>query len=139
MKTAVITGSFNPVTSGHIYLLRQALQLFDKVYMVMLINPDKVYQITADERLELLKKSVEGFCGVEVAAYDGYACDFCKKVGAEIMIRGLRDSKDLAYELDLRKQNLDFGGIDTMFFLTDDNHRFVSSTEVRAHARREEE
>lgn len=131
MKTAVLTGSFNPVTQGHIYLLKQALRLFDKVYMVMLVNPDKKYDIPYEERLALMKKAVEGIDNAEVCAYDGYACDFCKRVGADIMVRGIRNAADLRYELDLRKQNLDYKGIDTMFVLSDDLHRKISSTAVR--------
>lgn len=100
----------------------------------MLINPDKVYTIPAEERLKLLKDAIKPYPAAEAASYDGYACDFCKKVCADIMVRGLRDGKDLLYELDLRRQNLDFAGIDTMFLLTDREHRFISSSEVRAHA-----
>lgn len=131
MKKAVLTGSFNPVTSGHIYLLKQALRLFDKVYMVMLINPDKTYSLSVDERLGLMAEAVKGIDNAEIAAYEGYAADYVKSVGADVMIRGIRDYRDLEYELDLRRQNLDYGGIDTMFILTDDAHRHISSTAVR--------
>lgn len=131
MKTAVLTGSFNPVTKGHIYLLKQALRLFDKVYMVMLVNPEKKYDTSCEERLELMKRAVEGIDNVEICAYDGYACDFCEGVGADIMVRGIRNAADLSYELDLRKQNLDYKGKDTMFVLSDDLHRDISSTAVR--------
>lgn len=139
MKTAAITGSFNPVTSGHIFLLKQALRLFDKVYVVMMINPDKKYDVPTDKRFFALKEAVKGFDRAEAAYYGGYACDFCKEVGASFMVRGLRDSKDLAYELDLRRQNLDYGGIDTMFLLTDNEHRFISSTKERERATRSAE
>lgn len=133
MKTAVITGSFNPVTSGHLFLLEKGLELFDRIYMVILVNPDKTYLTTVGERLDMLKKAVGKYDNVVVDAYDGYACDYCIKVGAKVMLRGVRNPVDLNYELDLRRQNLEFKGIDTILLVSDDLHRNVSSTFVREH------
>ena len=132
-KKVVITGSFDPVTSGHLFLLAQAQKLFDEVYMVILVNPDKTYSLSVDERLALLKNAVKGYGDVKVFAYDGYACDFCESVGADLMLRGVRNAKDLEYELDLRRQNLEYKGIDTMILVTDEKHKNVSSTFVREH------
>ena len=94
-KKAVITGSFNPVTSGHLFLLEQAQKLFDEVYMVILTNPEKTYKLSLEERLSLLKDAVKPFDNVKVFAYDGFACDFCLSVGANLMLRGVRNDKDL--------------------------------------------
>lgn len=132
-KKAVITGSFNPVTSGHLFLLEQAQKLFDEVYMVILINPEKTYKLSLEERLSLLKDAVKPFDNVKIFAYDGFACDFCLSVGANLMLRGVRNDKDLQYELDLRRQNLEYKGIDTMILETDEKHKNVSSTYVREH------
>lgn len=132
-KKAVITGSFNPVTSGHLFLLEQAQKLFDEVYMVILINPEKTYKLSLEERLSLLKEAVKPFDNVKIFAYDGFACDFCLSVGANLMLRGVRNDKDLQYELDLRRQNLEYKGIDTMILVTDEKHKNVSSTYVRKH------
>ena len=132
-KKAVITGSFNPVTSGHLFLLEQAQKLFDEVYMVILTNPEKTYKLSLEERLSLLKDAVKPFDNVKIFAYDGFACDFCLSVGANLMLRGVRNDKDLQYELDLRRQNLEYKGIDTMILVTDENHKNVSSTSVREH------
>ena len=132
-KKAVITGSFNPVTSGHLFLLEQAQKLFDEVYMVILINPEKTYKLSLEERLSLLKDAVKPFDNVKIFAYDGFACDFCLSVGANLMLRGVRNDKDLQYELDLRRQNLEYKGIDTMILVTDKKHKNVSSTYVREH------
>lgn len=122
-KKAVITGSFNPVTSGHLFLLEQAQKLFDEVYMVILINPEKTYKLSLEERLSLLKEAVKPFDNVKIFAYDGFACDFCLSVGANLMLRGVRNDKDLQYELDLRRQNLEYKGIDTMILVTDEKHK----------------
>ena len=132
-KKAVITGSFNPVTSGHLFLLEQAQKLFDEVYMVILINPEKTYKLSLEERLSLLKDAVKPYDNVKIFAYDGFACDFCLSVGANLMLRGVRNDKDLQYELDLRRQNLEYKGIDTMILVTDEKHKTVSSTYVREH------
>ena len=132
-KKAVITGSFNPVTSGHLFLLEQAQKLFDEVYMVILINPEKTYKLSLEERLSLLKDAVKPFDNVKIFAYDGFACDFCLSVGANLMLRGVRNDKDLKYELDLRRQNLEYKGIDTMILVTDEKHKNVSSTYVWEH------
>lgn len=131
MKTAVLTGSFDPVTKGHIYLLEQALQLFDKVYIAMLINPDKTYTYSESERLCMLNDAIKGIDNAIAKSYNGYAVDFCKEVGAKIMVRGVRNADDLAYELKLRKQNLDFGDINTLFLLSDELHKSISSTEIK--------
>lgn len=122
-KKAVITGSFNPVTSGHLFLLEQAQKLFDEVYMVILTNPEKTYKLSLEERLSLLKDAVKPFDNVKIFAYDGFACDFCLSVGANLMLRGVRNDKDLQYELDLRRQNLEYKGIDTMILVTDEKHK----------------
>lgn len=119
-KKAVITGSFNPVTSGHLFLLEQAQKLFDEVYMVILINPEKTYKLSLEKRLSLLKDAVKPYDNVKIFAYDGFACDFCLSVGANLMLRGVRNDKDLQYELDLRRQNLEYKGIDTMILVTDE-------------------
>ena len=132
-KKAVITGSFNPVTSGHLFLLEQAQKLFDEVYMVILINPEKTYKLSLEKRLSLLKDAVKPFDNVKIFAYDGFACDFCLSVGANLMLRGVRNDKDLQYELDLRRQNLEYKGIDTMILVTDEKHKNVISTYVREH------
>ena len=132
-KKAVITGSYNPVTSGHLFLLEQAQKLFDEVYMVILTNPEKTYKLSLEKRLSLLKDAVKPYDNVKIFAYDGFACDFCLSVGANLMLRGVRNDKDLQYELDLRRQNLEYKGIDTMILVTDEKHKNVSSTYVRKH------
>lgn len=117
------------------FLIEQALKLFDKVYVVMLINPDKTYEISKEDRLKLLKAAVEKYENVSADAYDGYACDYCELVGANLMLRGVRNETDLAYELDLRRQNLEYKGIDTMILVTDEKHKNVSSSYVRKYGR----
>lgn len=131
MKKAVITGSFDPITKGHIFLIEQARLLFDKIYVCMLINPDKTYFFSYEQRMAQIVEATKAFDNVEVAGYNGYAVDFCKSVGAELMVRGIRNHNDLQYELNLRRLNWDFGKIDTMFILADDNIKNISSSNER--------
>ncbi len=135
MKKAVVTGSFDPITKGHIFLIEQAQKLFDKVYVCMLINPDKTYLYSYEDRLSKIRCATKGFDNVEVAGYNGYAVDFCKSVGEVCMVRGIRNAVDLKYELDLRKQNLDFGNIDTLFILANDEVKDISSSKERLELR----
>ncbi|MEG1612683.1 MAG: pantetheine-phosphate adenylyltransferase [Clostridia bacterium] len=127
----VITGSFDPITKGHIYLLKETLKLFDEVYLAMLINPEKKYMFAECERIKMMNEAIKGIDNAHVASYNGYAVDFCKSVGACLMVRGIRNATDLIYEVDLRQQNLDFGAIDTIFILANDENKSVSSTSIR--------
>lgn len=131
MKTCVITGSFDPVTEGHIYLAKTAAVLFDRVIMAMLINPDKRYAFSETKRLEMLKSAIFCLDNISCESYHGYAVDLCKARGAVCMVRGVRNAADLAYECDLRRLNLEFGGVDTIFILTDEQHKNISSTAVK--------
>jgi pantetheine-phosphate adenylyltransferase, bacterial len=132
MTTAVLTGSFDPVTEGHVKLLDEALKLFDAVHVVMLINPDKVYTFSEEERFSRLKEAFSGYEGVTVAFSKGYAADYVKSVGAELMVRGIRNSADLPYELELRRKNIEYANVDTLLLLAKDSFRKFSSTAYRA-------
>ena len=76
-KICAVTGSFDPVTLGHVSLVEKALNDYEKVYVLMLINPEKEYFFTVKDRLDMLKKTFSDFDRVEVAFYDGYTADFC--------------------------------------------------------------
>jgi len=130
-KICAVTGSFDPVTIGHVNIVNRAKEIFDKVYVLMLINPDKKYAFDKEERLFMLNKVFSGDDKVEVAFYDGYTADFCKKLGVKTLVRGIRDGVDFEYEKDLAKQNYEYGQLETLFFVADNGYEFVSSSLIR--------
>lgn len=130
-KKCAVTGSFDPVTVGHVNIVNRAKEIFDKVYVLMLVNPDKKYAFSVDERLDMLKKVFSKDDHVEVHFYEGYTADFCKAHGIDTLVRGIRDGVDFEYEKDLAKQNYDYGKLETCFFIADEGLEFVSSSLVR--------
>lgn len=131
IKKCAVTGSFDPVTIGHVNIVNRAKEIFDKVYVLMLINPDKKYTFDRDQRLLMLNKVFEGEEKVEVVFFDGYTTDFCKERGINTLVRGIRDGVDFEYEKDLAKQNYDYGKLETLFFIADKGYEFVSSSLIR--------
>ncbi len=131
IKRCAVTGSFDPVTIGHVNLVERALKIFDEVCVLMLINPDKEYFFTKDERFKMLEQTFAQYERVEVAFYDGYTADYCKSHGIGCLIRGVRNSKDFEYEKKLAKANFDYGGIETLFLDSDGEYDDISSNAVR--------
>ncbi len=128
MKIAVVTGSFDPISIGHLDVIERASKMFDKLYVVAFINEKKQYFFTEEQRLDMMKLAVKDIKNVTCDFSSGFACDYCLKVGAQCMIRGVRNVKDYLYEEDLAKQNIDFKGIDTLFLLANNN---VNSKDIR--------
>ena len=128
MKIAVLTGSFDPITIGHIDIITRASKLVDKLYVVGFINENKNYYFTNKQRLDMLKIATKDIKNVECDISLGYACDYCIKVGASFMIRGIRNNVDYEYEKDLAIQNIEYKGIDTLFLLANNE---VSSNDIR--------
>lgn len=127
-KSCAVTGSFDPVTLGHVDLVERAKEIFDKVYVLMLINPDKDYAFSVDLRLEMLRATFGGDVKVEVHFFDGYTADFCKKHGIEVLIRGIRNERDFEYEKKLAKANYDYGRLNTYFLYATDDLIDISSS-----------
>ncbi len=130
-KVCAVTGSFDPVTLGHVSIVKKALQKYETVYVLMLINPDKTYTFSKDERLKLLKETFKGFDRVIVDFYGGYTADYCKEHGIEVLVRGIRNDTDLQYEKKLAQDNYDYGGIETIFFDAEDGMEEISSNLAR--------
>ena len=134
MKTAIYPGTFDPATCGHLDVLREAAQLFDRVVGAVGVNPGKVPMFTLDERLEMLCAAVkaEGLENVEVAAFDGLTVDCARAQGAGFIVRGLRAVTDFEHELALvlGNEQLD-SGIKTIFLMPSHKHLYLSSSIVR--------
>ena len=133
MSKAVYAGSFDPITNGHIDILKRALTVFDEVILLIAINPNKKYRFSVDERLEMISNTIKvlNLKGVSVDYYDGYTVEYVKKVGASHMIRGLRTATDYKYELELYGANEKIdSSIDSVYFMSHNDTSLVSSSMI---------
>ncbi len=128
---AVYQGSFDPVTFGHLDVIRRAAPLFNELIVGIGRNPDKEQFFTPAERLELLQPHIADLPNVRAATYDGLTIDFVRQCGAHVLVRGIRDMADLSKEVQLANLNRLVGGIETVFMLTSDQHVLTSSTYIK--------
>ncbi len=132
MKIAVFPGSFDPITRGHESILRRALPLFDKIIIAIGVNDDKNDYFPVEKRLEWLKLTFRDLPQVSVESYYGLTVDFCKKVNASYIIRGLRTSADFEFERSVAQVNLKlYSEIETVFLLALPEYVMVTSSIVR--------
>ena len=136
-RLAVCPGSFDPVTNGHVDVVRRAVGLFDEVVVAVVGNPAKRGLFEVPERVELIEAALEGLAGVHVDAVGGgLLVDYCRSVGASAIVKGLRSGNDFAYELPMALMNRHLTGIETVFLPGDPALEHVSSSlvkEVAAH------
>jgi pantetheine-phosphate adenylyltransferase len=137
MTIAVCPGSFDPVTSGHIDVIERVARLFSKVYVVVAINSSKRPLFTETERVEMIRAALreDGFDQVSVESTEGLITDYCKKVGASVIVKGLRQNGDYDMELGQALVNRKLGAIETMFLPADPMKEHISSTVVKDVAR----
>ena len=129
---AVYAGSFDPVTNGHIDLIDRASKLFQSVVVALGIHPTREPLFNIDERLALLREVAKPYPNVTVDSFDGLLIEFCRAVGARVIVRGLRAATDFEYELQIAHANADLmPEIDTIFLPTRTNYGFVSASLVR--------
>lgn len=137
VRRAVCPGSYDPVTAGHVDVVRRAATLFDDVVVAVLTNPAKRSFFTLEERVALLTEALDGAERVRVQAVDdGLLVDFCRAVGAVAVVKGLRSGTDFAYELPMALMNRHLTGLETVFLPGDPRFEHVSSSlvkEVAAH------
>jgi pantetheine-phosphate adenylyltransferase len=135
MTTALYPGSFDPVTFGHLDVIRRATAVFDRLVVGVLVNPRKSPLLSLDERIAALKEALseDGLDGkVEVAGFDGLTVDFCAKIGAGFIVRGLRAVSDFDSELSMAHTNRKLApDVDTIFFMTALEHAYLSSSLVK--------
>ena len=129
---AIYPGSFDPITNGHLDLIIRGNKLFSKLIVAVAENPLKKPFFKIEERLAMVRESIEPYFGVEVIAFDSLLIDCMKKNNAQVIIRGLRAVSDFEYELQMalvnRQQNED---IETVFMMPDENHIYLSSSIVK--------
>ncbi|MBQ7652871.1 MAG: pantetheine-phosphate adenylyltransferase [Clostridia bacterium] len=139
MKKCMLTGSFDPFTKGHLDMLKRATKIFDKVYVAILVNPEKKQMFCVDDRIKIIRRAIEGMEGsIFVISYAGMTIDLARELQVDCLIRGIRSESDLDYEIDMSDYNLNEGGVDTVCFLSN-NLSFISSTEVRRRIRENED
>ncbi len=136
MNVAVYPGSFDPITNGHLDVIRRAARVFDQVVVAVLANPRKTPLLPVGTRVEVIRRAIEQdpvlATGVEVRTFDGLTVDFCREVGAAFLVRGLRAIADFEAELQLAHNNHQLApDVDTVFFMTSLEHSFISSSLVR--------
>ncbi len=129
---AIYAGSFDPPTNGHLDLVERASQLFPRVIVAIGFHPTRKPLFAVPERLELLRESCRQFENVEIAYFRGLLIQYCKSVGAAVIVRGLRAATDFEYELQIAHANADLApDIDTVFLPTRTNYGFISASLVR--------
>lgn len=132
MVTAIYPGSFDPITNGHFEVLCRASEIFEKVIVVILTNKDKNPFLSAENRMDLIRKSVQHLTNIEVDSYEGLTVDYAQKKGAQVLIRGLRAVSDFEYEMQMAQTNKSLcPGIDTIFLVPSVENNFVSSSIVK--------
>ena len=136
MKVAVYPGSFDPITNGHLDILSRACCIFDKVIVLVAVNPNKRSNFSPEERVEMIKEATKDFNNVEVLSDSGLTVKFAKEHGATHLIRGLRAVSDFEYEFQLASANefLD-ASIDMVFFMARGDKTFISSSAIMEMAR----
>lgn len=131
MKTAIYAGSFDPITIGHMDILRRACNIFDKVIVLVSVNKDKKYRSTKEERVKMILDSIGEFKNVEVDSYDGLVVKYAKEHGSKFLIRGLRVVSDFDYEWKIASANeyID-SSIEIVFFMAHSQTSFISSSAI---------
>ncbi len=131
-RTAVYAGSFDPVTFGHLDLIERASMLFDRVVVAIGVHPTRRPLFTFEERVHLLKAVMPAAGVIEIDSFDGLLIHYCQRIGARIIVRGLRAATDFEYELQIAHANADMArDIDTVFLPTRTHYGFVSASLVR--------
>ena len=131
MKRAVFPGSFDPITLGHLDIIQRSIPLFDEIIIGVGTNSDKKYMFPLDKRMTFIKNTFAEFKSISVTQYEGLTIEFCKKVQADFIIRGLRNPADFEFEKAITHTNRKLSGIETVFLLTAAKTSFISSSIVR--------
>lgn len=127
-------GSYDPVTNGHINILERASKLFDEVIVVVSASTAKDYWFTVDERVDMIEKALTNnhVSNISVIAHDGLTVKLAEDLGVQVLIRGIRSIKDMEYEVDIATLNkVQNREIETVFLISDENYRSISSTMVK--------
>lgn len=132
MKIAIYPGSFDPITNGHLDVLKTGSEIFDKVIIAVSQNREKKGFLTVEERISLIESSIKGMPNVEVDSFEGLTVEYAKSKGAKVILRGLRAVSDFEYEMQLSQTNSALSeDIKTIFLTTRPKFNFISSSTVK--------
>ncbi len=131
MISALVPGSFDPPTKGHLDVIERCAGIFDEVVVAVVRNPGKSPLFSAEERMELLRETCSGWDNVVVDAFDGLLVDFASARGSSVIVKGLRAMTDFDYEIQMSQMNRHLSGIVTLFVATKPEYGYLSSSLVR--------
>ena len=131
-RKAVYPGTFDPVTYGHIDLIKRALKIFDTVIIAVAHNAEKEPLFSVEERIAMLKKATRGMKGVVIEDFNGLAVNYVRNKGSRVMIRGLRMLSDFEYEFQMALTNRKFAdNIETIFMMPHEDYSYISSKLIK--------
>lgn len=132
-RVAVFPGSFDPITIGHVDIVERALPLFDHIVVAIGYNSQKKYLFDLEKRLSWLNEVFKKYDNITIDSYEGLTIQFCEKVGAEFIVRGVRNTTDFGFERTIAQLNsaVSKSQIETVFFMATPEHSHISSTIVR--------
>lgn len=129
---AIYPGSFDPITNGHIDIIKRALLIFDKIVVLVAINPNKKFTFALEERVNMIKESLKDYPQVSVDSTSGLTVHYAQKIGAKAMIRGLRAATDFEYEFQINNANRFIDKqVESIFFMAKHEFMFISSSTIK--------
>jgi pantetheine-phosphate adenylyltransferase len=131
MRKAIFPGSFDPLTLGHLDIIKRSIPLFDEIVIAIGVNAEKKYMFSLEERKRFIEETFKNESSVSVITYEGLTIDLCKKHHAAFILRGLRNPADFEFEKAIAHTNRRLSKIETIFLLTAASTSFISSSIVR--------
>jgi pantetheine-phosphate adenylyltransferase len=130
-KIAVFPGQFDPITNGHLDVIRRATQLFDELIIAVGVNPEKREFFSLDQRVRIIRQLLQDLPSVTVQKYTSLTVDFVKQVKGTVILRGIRDVSDLRHEFQMAQVNWAVGQVETVFIMTGQPYALISSSLIR--------
>lgn len=132
-RRALYTGSFDPITNGHLDIIKRASRMFDELTVGVIVNPSKKCLFTEQERVEMIKEVVKDLDNVKVDTFNGLLADYVNKGGFDLVVRGLRATTDFEYEIQMAQMNAKLfnEGVESVFLMTSPEYSFISSSMIK--------